>query len=119
MLTGFTRSLTCGDMQFRVCLAALRAAKGLRSVDLANACGFWRSEITRMEGDENKATSARAQDGLARGFGVHLDVIRQLVAGTMSVPEMADAFGVPCADLKREVAAAEERDAARAAREAA
>lgn len=102
-------------MKFCIGLAAVRAVKGMTHQSLATACGFDRVMVTKMELGLNLASSAWAQDGLAKGFGVPLEVIRQLVAGSLTAPAMAEAFGVSLDDLFAALAVAEQRAAEREA----
>lgn len=100
---------------FRAALIALRRVRGLSQAALATAGSLSREEISKLEHGHHRASSLRIQDGLAKGFGVPLDVIRQLVAGSMSVLSMAEAFGVPAAELAAALAVAEQRAAEREA----
>lgn len=100
-------ALCSEPMQFRLALAALRTTKGLSVTRFADACGLRYWDISKLESGRNRASSAHIRDGLAKGFGVGVGVIKDLVEG-MPVDRAAREFGVPLATLRAEYARAEQ-----------
>jgi transcriptional regulator with XRE-family HTH domain len=88
--------------EFRIYLRALCAIKGWGPADLAKRCGIRRSEVSRIHNGLNGASSAHAQDGLAKAFGVPLATLRRAMDDRLDMPAMAEAFGVQLDDLLRE-----------------